>query len=308
MKENELVGVEAIQDMIELCLYSNNVKDERIVSAIIIAEPEGGKTEMMKKYRNNKGVYPRRTATAFSIINDLKKNKIKIRKSDKQIGHLVIYDLTDIFAYAPKTVNQAIQFLCALIEEGLSQQGAYWIESEDTKRLEGVKGGLVAGVNTFGFFTKSGKVKANLFKGGLLSRLIPFSISYSMTHIGKIFDSIRKQRYHVGKGFVDLIDLNIPQEPVEVRISKTHLKILEDLAKDVSRELSYQLDEKGQYKSPGFRLYKSFISLAKASALRNGRTIVSSNDIGRIKYLSHWMNLKMNALNQEYPDNFRRFI
>jgi len=80
------------------------------------------------------------------------------------------------------------------------------------------------------------------------------------------------------------------------------------LAKDVSREISYQLDEKGQYKSPGFRLFKSFISLAKASALRDGRTIVSSNDIGRIKYLSHWMNLKMNALNQEYPDDFRRFI
>ena len=308
MKKTELVGIEALQDKTELCLFTNSVENEKAVSVVIIGEPESAKTELMKKYRNNNGVYARRTCTAYSVIQDLKDNKIKIRESDKQIGHLVIYDLSDFFAYAPKTVNQGVQFLCAFTEEGLSQQGAYWVKSEDTKGLVGVKGGLIAGVTPFGFFTKRGKVRANLFKGGFLSRLLPFSISYSTSHVSKIFDSIRKQEYHVGKGFVDTIELNIPTEPVEVAISKTHRKRLEDLAKDVSREISYQLDGKGQYKSYGFRLYKSLISLAKASALRDGRTRVRRKDIGRIKYLSHWMNLKMNSLNQEYPTDFRKYV
>ena len=68
MKKTELVGVEATQDIIELCLYTNSVKNERIVSIVLIGEPESGKTEMMKKYRNNNGFYVRRTCTAFSVI------------------------------------------------------------------------------------------------------------------------------------------------------------------------------------------------------------------------------------------------
>lgn len=44
-----------------------------------------------------------------------------------------------------------------------------------------------------------------------------------------------------------------------------------------------------------FRMFKSFISLVKASALRDGRKEVHYNDVGRIAYLSRWMNLRTKA-------------
>ena len=45
LQKTELIGIEPIQDLLELTLYSAYVKFERVVSTLIVSEPEGGKTE-----------------------------------------------------------------------------------------------------------------------------------------------------------------------------------------------------------------------------------------------------------------------
>ena len=55
LQETELIGMKTIQDLIELTLWSAYIKGERIVSLLLVADPESGKTELMKKYRKNKG-------------------------------------------------------------------------------------------------------------------------------------------------------------------------------------------------------------------------------------------------------------
>ena len=71
LEETELIGLKAIQDLIELALWSAYINGERIVSLMLVADPESGKTELMKKYRKNKGIHVRRRFTAYGVIRDL---------------------------------------------------------------------------------------------------------------------------------------------------------------------------------------------------------------------------------------------
>lgn len=314
-RKTELVGMEAVQDVLELTLYSNYVKDEKIVSTMILAKPESGKTELMKKYRENRGIYPRRSITAYRAVMDFLDGVFYIPKN-KHIGHIVIYDLSDIFSYDFETTNKLVQFFAAYIEEGLSQQGAYWIETEESKMLEGIKGGLLAGVNTSGFFTGAGRTKgmirSQLLRGGFLSRLLLWSYDFSQKQTEMVFESIRDERYHSGKGFVDIIKLKLPKKSVRIRISKRFHKKVEYIGRDVADNLSEDvaIGIRGKESLPedyedikGFRIVKSMISLAKASALRERRRVVIEDDVNRISYLSNWMNLRLNKL-RPYPKDF----
>jgi hypothetical protein len=65
--KTELIGMEAIQDIIELVLWTLFVLGERIVSLLLVSDSETGRTELMKKYRKNKGVHFRRRFTAYGV-------------------------------------------------------------------------------------------------------------------------------------------------------------------------------------------------------------------------------------------------
>jgi len=275
------------------------VKGERIVSLLLVAEPESGKTELMKKYRKNRGVFVRRRFTSYGVIRDLLEGKMElISKSPKILGHIFIYDYATIFAFKANTVNTTIEFLDALTEEGLSCESEYWIRGADLKQFEGLHAGLIAGINTFGFFTSRGKVKANLYKGGWFSRNVVVSFAISETMKLKIFDTITEGKYRYDKDFVGQLRIVLPLKRTNVRISKEHAETIRDLASEIAEEYSNDLKP---HKIKGFRLHKSLISLVKASALRDGRTRVIENDVERIRYLSNWMNLQMRPLKMEYP-------
>ncbi|MDT8782290.1 MAG: hypothetical protein IAX22_06550 [Candidatus Bathyarchaeota archaeon] len=301
LKETELLGMEIIQDLIELSLWSTYVKGERIVSLMIVAEPESAKTELMKKYSNNKGTITRRRFTSFGIIKDLlNKKSTLLFTSPKILGHIFVYDYATVFTFKANIVDNTIEFLDALTEEGLSAESAYWIEGEELKPYENLKGGVIAGINTFGFFTSSGKVKSNLYKGGWFSRNIVVSYGVSEVIVTKIFDSITKGKYRYDQDLVKKITIKFPQKRTNVAIPDEYAKQIETLAREIAEEYSNDLKP---HKLKGFRLHKSLISLVKASALRNGGKEVSEEDVERIKYLSNWMNLQLRHLKSEYPFN-----
>lgn len=228
LKKTELIGLEALQDLIELGLWSAYVKGERIVSLLIVAEPESGKTELMKKYRKNKGVFVRRRFTSYGIIRDLLDGKMElICKSPKILGHLIVYDYATIFAFKSNTVDTTIEFLDALTEEGLSCETEYWIKEADLKKFAGLKAGLIAGINTFGFFTSGRKVKTNLYKGGWFSRNIVVSFAISETMKSKIFDSITQGKYRYDKDYVGQIRLLLPLKRTNVKISREYAQKFE---------------------------------------------------------------------------------
>jgi len=123
----------------------------------------------------------------------------------------------------------------------------------------------------------------------------------SQTMISKISDSIARGEYRTDKKFKKLISLKFPKKRVQVYIPKRYSQEIRDLALEIAEEYSEDLKS---HTLKGFRLHKSLISLVKASALRDGRKIVMKRDIERIRYLSQWMNLKMNKLKMSYPFSY----
>lgn len=299
MRKTELVGLELIQDSIELVLWTSYLKGEKPASLILLAEPESGKTELMKKYRENVGVYVRRRFSACGILEDLIAGSIHMLfERPRILGHIVIYDLTSLFSFKHNTVDATIEFLSALTEEGLSEESYYWMRGNELKKFINLRGGIIAGVNKFGFFTADGGVKANMHKGGWFSRNIVISYGLSGTLVSRIYDSISNGRYRYDKDFVNKISLELPRKRTKVYMTKQLAEEIADLAREVAEGCSEGLKS---HDLRGFRLQKSLISLTKASALRDGRTEVNSEDIERIRYLSRWMNLRMNHLETNYP-------
>lgn len=303
LEKTELIGLEAIQDIIELVLWTLYIMGERIVSLLLVADPESGKTELMKKYRENQGIHVRRRFTAYGIIKELTTKKIHLLfKSLRILGLFLIYDFADILStYKKNTVEGIIRFLNAFTQEGLSPESSYWTNGEKLEPLKNLRGGLIAGLSSFGFFTSSGKVRSNLYKGGWFSRNIVVTFAMSQTMISKISDSIARGEYRTDKKFKKLISLKFPKKRVQVYIPKRYSQEIRDLALEIAEEYSEDLKS---HTLKGFRLHKSLISLVKASALRDGRKIVMKRDIERIRYLSQWMNLKMNKLKMSYPFSY----
>jgi hypothetical protein len=299
LQKTELIGIEPIQDLLELTIYSAYIKSERVVSSLFVSEPEGGKTELIKKYRKNRGIHNRRRFTYYGIINDIIDGRVKIlHNSPKILGHIMVYDYAGMFTYKPNTVDSTIEFIDALTEDGLSPESSYWIRGDEFEPFVGLKGGLIAGINTFGFFTKGRKVRANLYKGGWFSRNVVSTYDISETMLTKIFDSVANGKYRPSRDFVEYIILQLPMKRVDIEMMKKYMTDVGDLSRELAEEYSYDLRP---YKLKGIRLNKSLISLTKASALREGRGYVTEDDVERIKYISQWMNLKMNKLKLDYP-------
>jgi hypothetical protein len=298
MDRTELEGLEPIQDLIELTLTTPYIKGERTTSLLVVAEPESGKTELMRKYRKNNGVHVRRRFSAYGILTDLIQGKIHtLFDAPKILGHILVYDYSSVFTYKQNTVDSTIEFLDALTEEGLSGESSYWIRGDELREFEGLKGGVIAGINTFGFFTAGRRVKANLYKGGWFSRNIVVSYEMSERLVSKVFDGIRKGKYRFDKNYVSRIALNLPKKRIDIDLPENLSRQIEELARNIAEEYSEDLKP---HKLRGFRLHKSLISLAKASALRNRRRTVNDNDVARIEFLSQWMNLKMRQLKTSY--------
>jgi len=78
LAKTELLYIDPAQDFLEITLWTNWVLNECVVSILLYADFESGKTEIQKKYYNNKGVSNRRRFTSTRIKDSLLQRKIKI--------------------------------------------------------------------------------------------------------------------------------------------------------------------------------------------------------------------------------------
>jgi len=100
-----------------------------------------------------------------------------------------------------------------------------------------LKGGLTAGLNSFGFFTATEKVKANLYKGGWFSRNIVATFALSQTMNSKISDSIARGEYRYDKSFRKLIRLHFPKKRVQVYLPEDLSQEIRNIASEIARAL-----------------------------------------------------------------------
>ena len=84
-----MIGLEELETLIKIILFTGWIKDERPVSALIVAKPESGKTDLVRKAQRVKGVLYLTDATAWGIID---KHWDEIEK--RIIRHIIFAELT----------------------------------------------------------------------------------------------------------------------------------------------------------------------------------------------------------------------
>jgi hypothetical protein len=213
--KTELLYIDPIQDLVEIVLWTNWVANEYVVSLLLYADFESGKTELQKKYYGNKGVTSRRRFSATGIKESLIQGKIRIN-SENKAGHIQIPDMSNVFTYKPSTSKMNMLFIDAFTEEGLDPEDDYFNKPEEGAKIAGVKGGIIAGINPTGFLSSTKrKIRQEFIEGGGMSRFIP--VSWEDTNFNKeISDSITAGMYRKNEGFVKNIQFAFPEDPVDV--------------------------------------------------------------------------------------------
>jgi hypothetical protein len=258
--------LENLADMITLTLYTAYIKNVlKPNSLLIIARPESGKTDLMKKFTVNKNIVYLSDATAYGIEHDYLP---KIEEG--KIRHIMIPDLLKPLSRKESTVKTFITFLNGLTEEGIASTSTFASSRSSEKH---VKCGLVTAITG----DDLGDQRHHWGRVGFLSRIVPFSYSYSIESVKKVFD------YILGLDYLEEYDIElkrIPKKDKAIRLPKRYAQaILPSTATIAKAQDTY-----------GFRLQKQFQALLQASALEKGRSNVNSRDVERVLHLMNWVN------------------
>ena len=263
----DLRDVRPLIDMIKLTILTAYIKNvPKPNSLILIAKPESAKTEVMKRFPVTKGIAYLSDVTAFGIQRDLYS-----KMESGEVRHIMIPDLLRPLSRKESTVASLITSLNQLVEEGIFAVSTYATPGLVSYKNP-VKVGIITAITSDEFFDNRHKWK----KKGFLSRIVPFSFSYGMRTIKRVFESILGLEYVEGK----TINLNIPKKDVEVKLPRKYASSILPSTCTIAKA-------QGVY---GFRLQKQFQALLQASALDRNRRTVNASDVDRVLHLMNWVN------------------
>lgn len=259
-----MINTEILEHAVKLALYSPMIKKEKGVSIIIVAPPEHGKTEILKKYQN--------ISTNF-VTSDF--------------NTFIFADFVREYESGLKTTITIPDFLRAVKKKYSSQSNI--LTTLNTITEEGWTGTLALGqkvknpikANVLTSITKD-EIMDKRFRWtsmGFMSRFIPLSYSYKEQTKDGIRDYIKSRNYISD----DPYDFSIPREKVDITLPRQIAIEIEDLSKYIAREINSQ-------NFTGFRTQRQLQTLAMASALSNQRTMVNNDDLEVVREISKFIN------------------
>ncbi len=270
---SNLADLDPLIDMVKLTFYTAYIENvPKPNSLLIIARPESGKTEVLKKFvcEENKNIAYFSDVTAYGIERDY-----LAKIESREIRHIVIPDLLKPLSRKQSTVKTFITTINGLIEEGIATISTYATQRVTKSH---VKCGIVTAITT----SELRDQRHSWGRIGFLSRIIPFSYSYGMETVRRVFDSILGLRYQNQRN----IELHVPETDRKITLPRKYARaILPSTTAIAQAQRTY-----------GFRLQKQFQALLQASALEKGRTSVNSRDVERVLHLMNWMNFDENPI------------
>lgn len=247
----ELIGVDKLREFFETIILTGRVKDLEPVSAMIIADPERGKTSVVVE----------KNCEAFRVLTDLTGKGIQwLCQMDHKCTHLVVNDMVTIMAHGRTTRDYFLSMLIAMTEEGVrAVAGPQGLETVNKGRR-----GFVGCIT-------SSQAKDNRswwYKRGLSRRMVPFHFDYSADLILNI-----KARIDNGHGanFVSNEVFTIPEKNIPVQIP-------EQMATKIRTISDFRAKKLGQL---GISLLKNYRGMAQGHALLRSfkNPIVNEQDV-----------------------------
>jgi len=262
-----LIKIEPLKKIIECVLISPYVKNEKLISLLIVAKPESGKSSVMKQYRNNKGIAYITDCTAYGLTRDILPKIVS-----GEVKTIMIPDLLTPLSKQTKTRQSFIAFLNNLIEEGVAK-----ITSYSNQWDQDVKANVITAVTDEALRD----ARHNWAKMGFLSRFIIFSYSY---HLSTVSEIMSKYSEHG----IDLKDskIRLPKKQVKMKLPKEIADKLDPIAMKIGEQFSLY----------GFRAKINFRSLLKCLAYRNNRKKVTDADFTDFLELADYMNFNYNPI------------
>jgi hypothetical protein len=266
-----LLEMEPLYNIIKLTLQTGYIKDGKASSLLILGKAESGKTEGLEDFKSIPGVYYTNDLTPKPVVE-----KIFPLIDEDKVHHIIVPDIINALERNRSTRQQIINLLKTLVEEGVTRLDAFHLRYE-TRYKDVIQAGLITAITAKSF----NEFKREWVKTGFLSRMVPFSLSFSFDKIKKIYD------YIAGEEFCG--------DTLKHKIIRTKKTIEGDTVLFKEFEL-FSSRVGSQVEAYGFRLQKNFQLLAKANAMLDGREKVIRKDIEHIFTLTKWINYDFNPL------------
>lgn len=257
-------SLDDISELLKYILFSDYIvldeaKHETVVSAIIVAAVESGKTSALNQFIPCDGILYATDLTAWGL-----QHKYIRQLQSGEYKRIIIPDFINPLNRKQETVDSLITFFNSYISwEGVSSIITYAMQLELSTPI---RGGLLTTIAT-GDFRRMIKRLAAV---GFISRLLLISYEYDKVDIDDILKRIAN-----GSDSWQKSALKFPQDKVEVILEPCLAEMLIPTAKDIGTRA-------GAY---GFRAQHQFMTLAKCKALSEDRTSVNAEDITRLSYL-----------------------
>lgn len=269
-----MVKMKTLQDFIETVLWTGYIDDEKPVSLFIIAKPESGKTAVIKRYIENKGVLYFTDVTAWGISDSV----LPLIEKGINVHHIIIPDFLNCVVKNRSTADKLVMFLNALTEEGITNIATYanrGIPKEATDKQKNAH--INCGVITCITRNEYQKKKTRWQSLGFLSRFLPIQYSYSSECVDDILHKVAENV----KELEENKDLGFPD-------GKQRVELPSEIAKKMipfSKNIGTMID------AYGIRLQVIFDTLLKANALKGGRHTVEDKDfddlMGYIEFIKY---------------------
>ena len=265
MKNNKLIGMDFVVEVIKTVLLTGQLADEKPVSLLIIASPESGKTTAAKIANISIASDKHEGELAVPLTDATGAGLLKIIKENPQTTHVILNDLSIINGHKNHVVNYLFSIISAMTEEGVSRTAdPSGIQPFGEEGKKGVIGCITPDL-----------VKDRRFvwnKTGLTTRMLPFFYGHGLDV------ELKVRRYHAGLDSHSDDDasadgLKIPSKKLKVHVNRKYREQILELASDLAKKLSREGKTKNNpnYKEHGYRRIIQFMSLAKAHSLLTHR-------------------------------------
>ncbi len=187
-----MIRVGRVELFVRACVASAFLKDaEKPVSFLLIAEPECGKTSVLKRFvvviGKDCAIHFSSFDTAYALQRDILQ-----KIGEGKIRYIFTADLQNLSGMSTKTKSQLLTFLIGLIEEGVKSIGSYAVGRIELDFAKCGWGGTVQPSYIFVKDLKGTNTMRKWIKTGFASRILFFSYGYSSEQVKLIFENQRK--------------------------------------------------------------------------------------------------------------------
>lgn len=256
--------MQEIEQAIRLSIWSPFVKNERGVSIMLIAPPEHGKTEVIKKFSFIESVHATADFNTFVFAE---------YASSFSAGKLRTILIPDFLRVVSKKYNT--QSNCLTIMNSITEEG--WVGKLPLGQTidKPIHANIITSLTSDSLKDKRRKWASM----GFLSRFVPLTFSYKETTKENVRSYIQDRVYHTDEPYV----FDVPRESKDVLLRKQDAENVLRVSKDIMIAF-------GMTNYTGFRLQRQLQGLCMANALSNGRNMTTDQDVETIRNISKFIN------------------